>query len=131
VDGSGGNRGWSKQFDQKGGGNSTMSGGNNWDWKQQARSLLNPDEVMNLDARIAITFTPGVPAICSKLIRYYEEPNLGKPPGPLQRMRERMKTAMGCILILAAAILVTVCVTKAVNQQQGVQYVAPGGPAWK
>jgi type IV secretion system protein VirD4 len=42
------------------------------DIKQQPRELLQLDEVMNLDERIAITFTPGKPPIWTWLTRYYE-----------------------------------------------------------
>ncbi len=41
-------------------------------WAQQGRRLLKPEEVMALPDRIAITFTPGVPPICSRLVRFYE-----------------------------------------------------------
>lgn len=51
-------------------------------WAQQGRRLLKPEEVMALPDRIAITFTPGVRPICSRLVRYYEndfrESRLGK-----------------------------------------------------
>jgi type IV secretion system protein VirD4 len=41
-------------------------------WQQQARKLKKPEEVMALDDRTAITFTRGVPPICTRLTRYYE-----------------------------------------------------------
>ncbi len=42
-------------------------------WQQQARRLLKPEEVTALPARLAITFTPGVPPLKTMLTRYYEE----------------------------------------------------------
>ena len=41
-------------------------------WAQQGRKLLRPEEVLALDERTAITFTPGVPPIRTRLVRYYE-----------------------------------------------------------
>jgi len=55
-------------------GNRSTSYSENWseNWQQHGRKLLKPEEVMGLPARIAITFTPGVPPIWSRLVRYYE-----------------------------------------------------------
>jgi type IV secretion system protein VirD4 len=41
-------------------------------WQQHGRRLLKPEEVMTLDQRVAITFTPGAPPIATVLARYYE-----------------------------------------------------------
>jgi type IV secretion system protein VirD4 len=51
-------------------GDSTNSSQN---WQQSARKVLKPEEVMALPPQAAITFTPGVPPICTTLLRYYEE----------------------------------------------------------
>ena len=58
----------------QGGGSATHSSGSssNDNWQQSGRELLQPSEVMNLDPRIAIVFTPGVPPIWTTLVRYYE-----------------------------------------------------------
>ncbi len=79
---------------------STYSGGNSSNWQQQTRELLKPDEVMQLDPRIAITLTPGVRPICTRLIRYYEEKALLKRRGWLIRL-----TAAGRTLLLSATLL--------------------------
>ena len=51
-----------------------------------ARKLLKPEEVMTLPPRIAITFPGGgMPAVVTKLIRYYEEPQLMKGRGWFRR----------------------------------------------
>jgi len=44
----------------------------NQNWSQMARSLLKPEEVIALDPRVALTFTPGRPPIWTWLTRYYE-----------------------------------------------------------
>jgi len=131
VDGAGGNNGWSKQADPKGGGSSSVSGGVNWDRKQQARRLLTAGEVAGLPSDVAISFTPGVPPICSRLIRYYQEPHLAQMPGWRARCWLRIRTAAGCAAVLAAAILMTVCVTKAVNDRTRAQHVVPARAAWR
>lgn len=78
-------------------------------WAQQGRRLLKPEEVMALPDRIAITFTPGVPPICSRLVRFYEsdfrESWLRKLFG-----RARMVVVSTALLLLAlmtAALLVS------------------------
>jgi type IV secretion system protein VirD4 len=69
-------------------------------WAQQGRRLLKPEEVMALPDRIAITFTPGVAPICSRLVRYYEadfrESWLGK-----LFARARMVVVSAALLLLA------------------------------
>ncbi len=44
----------------------------NDNWQQSARKLLKPEEVLALDERTAIVFTPGMPPIWTTLVRYYE-----------------------------------------------------------
>ena len=41
-------------------------------WQQGARRLLKPEEILGLNERVAITFTPGCPPIRTTLERYYE-----------------------------------------------------------
>lgn len=50
----------------------THSSSANQNWQYMARKLLKPEEVMALPARMAITFTPGVPPLVTRLVRYYE-----------------------------------------------------------
>lgn len=54
-------------------GTSGTNWGSNSGWTQIARKLLNPDEVMRLPQRIAITFVPGMAPVLTHTIRYYEE----------------------------------------------------------
>lgn len=86
--------------------NSGTSCGTSWNsndnWAQQARKLLKPEEVTALDQRVAITFTPGIPPIATRLVRYYEEP-LGNGPGRLRRLRTRVEVWLAAILLLGLA----------------------------
>ena len=58
----------------QGGGSATHSSGrsSNDNWQQSGRELLQPSEVMNLDPRIAIVFTPGIRPLWATMVRYYE-----------------------------------------------------------
>jgi type IV secretion system protein VirD4 len=49
-------------------------------WQQVGRELLMVDEVMNLDKRIAICFTPGKPPIWVTMVRYFEPGFTTKTP---------------------------------------------------
>jgi type IV secretion system protein VirD4 len=69
-------------------------------WAQQGRRLLKPEEVMALPDRIAITFTPGVAPICSRLVRYYEEDFRESWLGKLFA-RARMVVVSAALLLLA------------------------------
>jgi type IV secretion system protein VirD4 len=85
------------QYGQESGSHSHNSNAN---WQQQARRLLKPEEVLALPARTAITFVPGMPPVCTTLVRYYEESNsFGKPAGWL------MQSYHACEALLAAVIV--------------------------
>jgi type IV secretion system protein VirD4 len=77
-------------------------------WQQHGRKLLKPEEVMMLPERTAITFTPGVPPICTRLVRYYEEPNLGQGPGRWERFKAAANVVIGSLAMLFAAVLLAV-----------------------
>lgn len=79
----------------------------NGNWNQQARRLLKPEEVTGLDGRLAITFTPNVPPIVTRLVRYYEEPWLRRAHGPWRRMAD------ACGIFVASAALCAVLVGSA------------------
>jgi type IV secretion system protein VirD4 len=53
-------------------GSTSYSVNSNDNWAQHNRKLLKPEEVLALDERTAITFTPGLPPIWTTLERYYE-----------------------------------------------------------
>jgi type IV secretion system protein VirD4 len=52
---------------------SSYSSNTNNNWALMARKLFKPEEILSLNERIAITFVPGVPPICTTLLRYYEK----------------------------------------------------------
>lgn len=98
VDSGGNSAGRSSQWSsgggqQSSGGSHSINSSDNWN--QQARRLLKPEEVVALPTRVAITFTPGLGPICTKLSRYYEEPDLGMPKG----VRRRNLAAVGTLLL--------------------------------
>jgi type IV secretion system protein VirD4 len=74
----------------------------NDNWQQAGRKLLKPEEVAGLSQRIAITFTPGVPPIWTRLVRYYESGFRTKRGiGPV---RSVIDTA--CLFLTAATLAV-------------------------
>ncbi|WP_435008070.1 type IV secretory system conjugative DNA transfer family protein [Tundrisphaera lichenicola] len=87
----------------------------NWNsgWQQVARKLLKPEEVEQLDERTAITFHPGCPPICTTLVRYYEEPNLGRRPS---RFWPSVRARLDAVLLLVAAAFVAFMLTKAARE---------------
>jgi type IV secretion system protein VirD4 len=104
VSSGGTSTGTSHQMSGKGDGSTTHSRNASDNWGQLGRKLLKQEEVLALDKRIAITFTPGVPPIWTTLIRYYEESLDGGGPGYL----ERFKAPAG-VLLKSAALLAMVC----------------------
>lgn len=72
VESGGTSRGISRQHGSKDNG-PTHSTSTNRNWQYIARKLLKPEEVAALPDRVAITFTPGVPPMATRLIRYYEK----------------------------------------------------------
>ena len=63
VSSGGTSTGTSHQMSSKGDGSTTRSTNASDNWAQLGRKLLKPEEVLALDKRTAITFTPGVPPI--------------------------------------------------------------------
>jgi type IV secretion system protein VirD4 len=109
-----------------GGGSSSVSTtrGDNSNWQQSPRELLQPDEVMALDPRVAITFTPGVPPIWTRLVRYFE-------PGFASRVRPSWSgvklfcRALALFVLFAAVAFGSVVFFQEQRSPQGVQ--ARGG----
>ncbi|MBC7820633.1 MAG: type IV secretory system conjugative DNA transfer family protein, partial [Planctomycetaceae bacterium] len=89
-------------------------------WQQQARKLLNPEEVIGLPSRVAITFMPGMPPICTMLLRYYEEPKLGCPSGWLTNVIHAVRTLAASFLMLAISVALAAVLSKAVCDAAGV-----------
>jgi type IV secretion system protein VirD4 len=83
----------------------------NDNWSQQGRKLLKPEEILALSDRTVITFTPGVPPICTTRIRYFEEPNLTQLPGGWERFKAVVNVVSSSLILLLimAGFLVMVC----------------------
>jgi type IV secretion system protein VirD4 len=68
--------GSSTQSSSQAGGGGSASYGNSWNtssnWAEHGRKLLQPSELMTLDQRVALIFTPGFPPIATWLVRHYE-----------------------------------------------------------
>jgi type IV secretion system protein VirD4 len=69
----GASSGTSYQHNDHGNGSSSYSKTYSENWQQHGRRLYRPEELMALPPNIAITFTPGVPPIRSKLVKYWDE----------------------------------------------------------
>ncbi len=134
IDSGGQNSGWSRNrgsssgsgYSQSSG--SSTSGGSSSNWQQQTRELLKPDEVMQLDPRIAITLTPGVRPIWTRLVRYYEEKALFKRRGWLRRL----VAATWTLFVSAALLYATAAGALALTRELGAiikqeqQQITPG-----
>ena len=94
---------------------SSRSTGASDNWSQQGRHLLKPDEVLNLDPRIAIAFTPGITPIWTRLLRYYEERTTS--PGWRERMWTSVKMFAGSVLILAVATMLALGASVFANEK--------------
>ena len=109
IVGSGGtSTGSSRQYSSNSGGSGSSSENQNENWQQHARKLLKPEEVMALPDRTAITFTPGVPPVCSTLVRYFEESKLGQWSGGLERANNAVKIFLGSAVLLGAAVVLAI-----------------------
>jgi type IV secretion system protein VirD4 len=105
---SGASSGTSHQLSQ--GMHSQTSRGNSNNWSHnvqpQARKVLKPEEVMQLPERMAITFAPNVPPVLTNLLRYYEEPHLGRRSGWLRRACAACATLVMSLVVFGGALLV-------------------------
>ena len=95
----------------------TYSHNRNDNWAQQVRKLLKPEEVAALSARIAITFTPGIPPLWTNLLKYFEEPNLGRELTRWERWWSSVKIATRCVAALILAIGLVYCVAKIADKR--------------
>jgi len=90
-------------------GGTTTSKNASENWSQMGRKLLKPEEVLSLDNRTAITFTPGVPPIWTTLVRYYEESLVGDGPGLVERFAAAFGVLFKSAALLVMVILVAMC----------------------
>jgi type IV secretion system protein VirD4 len=93
---------------------SSYSHNSNSNWQQQARRLLKPEEVIGLPPRVAITFTPGVPPICTNLVRYYEEPGWGVRPSRFGSVKKSFAVFAASAALCALAVGMAFLATKAI-----------------
>lgn len=108
---------WSQGSNQtsRGGGTSFNANDN---WQPQGRKLLQPSEVVALSPRTAITFTPGVPPIVTRVSRYYEEFVVTPRPGFIKRAWAAAHTLMIATILFAMAVGLAVWVTQRVMEYQ-------------
>jgi type IV secretion system protein VirD4 len=103
--------GTSRSSSANGQGSSGSSTNASDNWQQHGRKLLKPEEVMALPERTAITFTPGVPPVCTTLVRYFEESKLGQAPGPVERYKAAAKVLFGSMALLVAAVFLAIALS--------------------
>lgn len=88
----------------------------NSNWQQQARKLLKPEEVIALHPRIAITFTPGVPPICTELVRHYEESDWGASRPWVSRALKAVVMLCVSLMCFGVALAMAIAMTKAISR---------------
>jgi type IV secretion system protein VirD4 len=81
-------------------GSTSYSVNSNDNWAQHNRKLLKPEEVLALDERTAITFTPGLPPIWTTLERYYENQK------PRWKWLGRAKVFFMCLVLFVMTVVV-------------------------
>jgi len=101
VDSGGTSRGTSQQYSTRDYGSSSTSSNSNRNYQQHGRKLLKPEEVMALSPRTAITFAPGVPPICTRMIRNYE----GRPDALWRRLASGLKAMIYSLAIFGASVV--------------------------
>jgi type IV secretion system protein VirD4 len=121
---------WSNGGNQSSRGGGTSSNDNS-NWQPQARKLLQPSEVVALNPRVAITFTPGVPPILTWLPRYYEKSQQNIRPGLVAGFGMLVFAAL---LLVYTGLMAATVTRKALelhkqNQEQNWQFYQPGVPA--
>jgi len=107
INSGGSGDGRSYQSSQQGQNSSSYSTNSSYNWSQHGRSLLTAAEVTALNERVAITFTPGLPPIRTRLVRYYEKEfkeAVLKPTPGMGLWRSAFDTA--CLFLLAVMIAV-------------------------
>lgn len=95
-------------------GTTSYSYSDNWseNWQQAGRKLLKPEEVMALSERAAITFTQGIPPICTTLVRHYEH-DFGRKP---RRSFAALRALFDALVLLVAAGLLALALTQMASE---------------
>jgi type IV secretion system protein VirD4 len=111
------------------GGSYSASRNDSENWQLKERKLLKPEEVTALPARTAITFTPGVPPICTTLTKYFEQNNLHS--GGFKRAVGTLAASLILFLfsgMVALALALPNTAERPARQLQPVQDSAPMEP---
>jgi type IV secretion system protein VirD4 len=95
---------YSRSHDLQGSSTTSYSSNSGWNASETGRKLLKPEEVLALDERIAVVFTPSVPPLFTYLVRYYE-PDFKTAPGMGGR-GERLRLTLWCLRYALTAIAV-------------------------
>jgi type IV secretion system protein VirD4 len=101
VESGGISRGTSRQYSAKDNGSYSTSTTTSNNWNQHGRKLAKPEEILALSPRTAITFAPGVPPICTQLIRYYE----GWPDSFWQQTKRGLRAVLCSLLVLGTSVV--------------------------
>jgi type IV secretion system protein VirD4 len=107
--------GTSYSTSMNGQGSTSYSRNQSDNWQQHGRKLLKPEEVMALSERTAVTFTPGVPPVWTTLVRYFEEPNLGRRPGQWDRIKTAAKVLVSSVILLVLTAFIAIGVSSKVR----------------
>jgi len=82
----------------------------NDNWQLHGRKLLKPEEVMALPDSTVISFTPGVNPICTRRVRYFEEPKLGQGSGRWEQVKATANVVSRSVALLLAVLLLAMAV---------------------
>jgi type IV secretion system protein VirD4 len=103
---------------QRGGGTSDSYSSN---WSQMARRLAKPEEILKEPKDTAFVFAPGVPPTRTKLLRYYQEKWLLRPPGFIRRSISACCVLTSSLVLLLATTAFALWLTVAVRDEPWAQ----------
>jgi type IV secretion system protein VirD4 len=90
--------------------NRGSSSGSSVNFKQHQRRLLKPEEILAMPRRNAIVLVPGMPPICTTLLRYYEEKWMTKRNPLREKLTDLVKyvrAGLMCLILVGVAIALT------------------------
>lgn len=131
--------GTSRQESTRGDGSYSTSTNESTNWTQHGRKLLRPEEVLSLPNRIAITFTPAVAPLWTKLVRYYEENLSAHKPSRWTRFTATVQVLFLCTSLLLAVLMSAAAISRVKisvqppsnRYRQHIQHYRKAGPAWR
>lgn len=95
----------SKNRDHMGQESHSQSSNDNWSAQEAGRALLDPAEVLQLDARNAIVFSKGMPPLMTYLQRHYEGPKEMVPNRFMMLMRAGVLAATSATMAAGAVMV--------------------------